>query len=106
MVENISVVYADGLAKVVLSGRLDAASAPALQERLKGLIGQKVEKLVFFAENLEYISSAGLRVIIFAKQKIGADSKVYLVGAQEAVLGVVRMSGLDNFMAIQREFVG
>ena len=101
MAENISVSCADGCAKVILSGRLDATNAPALQEELKKLIGEKIARLVFFANNLEYISSAGLRIIIFAKQKIGADSKVYFIGGQDAVVNVIRMSGLDNFMDIQ-----
>ena len=57
--------------------------------------------LVFFAGDLEYISSAGLRVIIFAKQKIGMDAQVYLIGAPEAILNVIKMSSLDNFMTIQ-----
>lgn len=106
MAENISVSCGEGCAKVILSGRLDATSAPALQEELKKLIGQPVSKLVFFAKDLEYISSAGLRVIIFAKQKIGAESKVYFIGGQDAVVNVIKMSGLDNFMAIQATFEG
>ena len=106
MAENISVACADGCAKITLTGRLDASSAPALQEELKKLIGQKINKLVFFANDLEYISSAGLRVIIFAKQKIGADAKVYFIGGQDAVVSVIKMSGLDNFMDIQPVFNG
>ena len=101
MESKFKVDLVDGVAKIVLSGRLDAASSPALQEELKKLIGQKISRLVFQAKDLEYISSAGLRVIIFAKQKIGVDAQVYLIGAQESVLNVVRMSGLDNFMTIQ-----
>lgn len=104
MTENISVTCEGGCAKVSLSGRLDATSAPELQEKLKELFGQKVEKLVFFANDLEYISSAGLRVIIFAKQKIGVDAKVYFIGGQDAVINVIKMSGLDNFMDIQSTF--
>ncbi len=57
-------------------------------------------KIVFYASGLEYISSAGLRVIIFAKQKIGAQADIYLAGAQEAVREVISMSGLDNFLTI------
>lgn len=101
MESKFSVIYKDGVAKIDLSGRLDATNAPALQEELKKLIGQPVSHMVFYAKDLEYIASAGLRIIIFAKQKIGVDAEVYLIEAQETVLGVVKMTGLDNFMIIQ-----
>ena len=101
MESKFQVNLVDGVAKIEFSGRLDAANSPALQEELKKLIGQTISRLVFYAKDLEYISSAGLRIIIFAKQKIGVDAQVYLIGAQEAVSNVVRMSGLDNFMTIQ-----
>lgn len=104
MEHKFSVTYKDGVAKIELSGRLDATNSPALQEELKKLIGQTVNRLVFFAKDLEYISSAGLRVIVFAKQKIGVDAQVYLIGAQEPVLNVIKMSGLDNFMVIQDKY--
>ena len=104
MESKCSVIYKDDVAKVELSGRLDATSSPALQEELKKLIGQTVKRLVFLAKDLEYISSAGLRVIIFAKQKIGADAQVYMIGANESVVNVVKMSGLDNFMTIQDDY--
>jgi len=45
-----------------------------------------------------------LRVIIFAKQKIGVDAQVYLIGAQEEVLNVIKMSGLDNFMVVSDSY--
>lgn len=101
MESKFSVTHNEGTAKIELSGRLDATNAPALQDELKKLIGQPVNRLVFYAKGLEYISSAGLRVIIFAKQKIGADAHIYLIAAAEAVLNVIKMSGLDNFMTIQ-----
>jgi len=104
MESKFSVRYEDGVAHVDLSGRLDATNAPALQEELKKLIGQPVRRLVFYAKDLEYMASAGLRVIIFAKQKIGADAQVYLIGAQEMVLDVIKMTGLDNFMVIQDRY--
>ena len=91
-------------AKITLAGKLDATNSSEFQEEIKKLIGQPVKNLVFLSKDLEYISSAGLRVIIFAKQKIGTDTKVYLVGAQESVLNVIKMSGLDNFMHIQETF--
>jgi len=104
METKFSVTFNEGVAKIELSGRLDATNAPLLQEELKKLIGQDVNRLVFFAKDLEYISSAGLRVIIFAKQKIGVDVQVYLIGAREEVLNVIKMSGLDNFMVISDSY--
>jgi len=104
MESKFSVTYEEGVANIDLSGRLDATNAPALQEELKKLIGQSVRRLVFYAKDLEYMASAGLRVIIFAKQKIGADAQVYLIGAQEMVLDVIQMTGLDNFMVIQDSY--
>ena len=90
--------------KVELCGRLDATNAEGLQSELKKFCGQRIAKLVFFANDLEYISSAGLRVIIFAKQKIGVDARLFLIGAQDAILAVVKMSGMDGFMSIQQTF--
>lgn len=104
MEPRFSVDLKDGVAKIELAGRLDATNAGQLQEEMKKLIGQDVNRLIFFAKDLEYISSAGLRVIIFAKQKIGVDVQVYLIGAQEAVSNVIKMSGLDNFMTIQEAY--
>ena len=60
--------------------------------------------MVFYAKDLEYISSAGIRVIVFAKQKVGGNSKLYLIGASETVLDVINMTGLANFMIIQDKF--
>lgn len=99
-----NVELTDAVARIVLAGKLDATNAGAFQEELKKLIGQEVNKIVFFAKDLEYIASAGLRVMIFAKQRIGANTQVYLVGGQDAVLDVVKMSGLDTFMIIQDSF--
>jgi anti-anti-sigma factor len=101
MESKYSLTLNEGIANIELVGRLDANNAGTLQEELKKLIGAEVKRLVFFAKDLEYISSAGLRVIIFAKQKVGAHADVYFIGGQEGVLGVIKMSGLDNFMFIQ-----
>jgi len=100
MDSKFTVTHKEEVLKVELQGRLDATNAEGLQSELKGFMGKKVSKLVFVAKDLEYISSAGLRVIIFAKQKVGVDAKLFLVAAPEAILNVIKMSGLDNFMTI------
>ena len=101
MESKISVTYEKSVDKVELTGHLDASNAPKLQEDLKKLIGKPVDKIVFFVKELEYISSAGLRVIIFAKQKLGAEARIFLIGATKEVADVIKMSGLDNFLTIR-----
>ncbi len=101
MESKFTVSSSDKRVKVELCGRLDASNAEGLQAELKQFAGKGITELVFIAKDLEYISSAGLRVIIFAKQKIGVDARVFLVGASAAILNVIKMSGLDNFMTIK-----
>ena len=106
MESKYAITCKDEVLKVELAGRLDATNAEGLQAELKGFTGQKVSKLIFFAKDLEYISSAGLSVIIFAKQKVGVDAHLFLVAAPEAILNVIKMSGLDHFMTILDTYTG
>lgn len=106
MESKINVVYLNNVAKIELTGRVDANNAPILAEELKKLAGQTLKQIVFSVKDLEYISSAGLRAIIFAKQKIGEEAQVYLIAAQPTVLEVIKMSGLDSFLIIQDSFNG
>jgi anti-anti-sigma factor len=96
-----TVTYKDEVIRLELTGHLDATNAEGVMAELKNLVGRKVVRLVFMAKDLEYISSAGLRVILFAKQRVGIDAQMFLIGAPDPVLNVIRMSGLDNFMTIQ-----
>lgn len=91
----------DGVVNVKLKGYLDATNASGLLEDMKQFIGTTVKKIIFDAAELEYIASAGLRVIIFTKQKIGYDCDVVLKSPQEAVVSVIEMSGLNNFVTIE-----
>ena len=94
------------ISKVKLHGHIDASIAPDLMNELKPMIDRKAEvkQLVFYADELEYIASAGLRAVVFAKQKLGANVKVYLVGASEEVIDVFKMTGFDKFLIIQDKF--
>jgi anti-anti-sigma factor len=88
-------------ATFTLSGRLDAVSAPGLADELKKLIGKQLQKVVFNSSNLDYLSSAGLRAIVFAKQKLGAEPEVIILKPKTDVLDVIKMAGFDSFLTIQ-----
>lgn len=83
----------NGIAKITLVGELDASVAPQFQERIKEAADAHAQKLVLLLQGLSYMSSAGLRALVFAKQKMGAGVKIYLIGAQEQVVEPIKQTG-------------
>ena len=78
----------DHVAKITLVGELDAATAPVLKVEVEKAAANKVKRLVLLAHDLEYMASAGLRVLLFSKQKMGVDVDIYVVGEQEYILSI------------------
>jgi len=93
------------IAKITLVGELDRQSAPLFQEQVeKAASTQEVEKLVLLMKDLEYMSSAGLRVLIIAKQKMGTAESIYIVGAPETILETLEKTGFDQSVFILDEY--
>jgi len=103
MAANYQPVISGATATITLSGKLDAVSAPGLAEELKKLIGKGLQKVIFSASDLVYLSSAGLRAIVFAKQKLGADPEVVILKPQPDVVAVIKMAGFDSFLSIREK---
>jgi anti-anti-sigma factor len=94
----------DVIAKITLSGELDAATAPAFRAVVEEAVGQDARRLVLLMNDLEYMASAGLRVLIFAKQKMEADADVYIVGAQKPVYETITMTGFHHGVIMLEEY--
>lgn len=86
---------ADGI--LALAGRLDAAQAPRLQQALDGLTGPST---LDFAR-LEYVSSAGLGVLLKTQKRLGAGGGLTLVNVSAHILDVFRYSGFDQIFRIE-----
>jgi anti-anti-sigma factor len=92
------------VAKIFLTGELDASSATAFKEEIEKLPVSDLKRLVLMMQDLEYMASAGLRVLIFAKQKM-TTVDLYVVGAQEMVLDTIEKTGFHHSVILQTEYV-
>jgi anti-anti-sigma factor len=92
------------IAKIALSGELDANSAPAFKTEVEKAAASQPKQLVLMMQDLDYMASAGLRVLIYAKQKMGSDVDIYVVGCQEMVADTLKKTGFDQSVFIVDEF--
>lgn len=93
-----------GSAIITLSGQLDAAAAPTFRERIEEAAQASPKRLVLRMEGLDYMASAGLRQLVFAKQKMGAGVTIHVVGAQPAVAETIELTGFQHSVVMQPEY--
>ncbi len=82
------------------TGRLDSASSVALEHAVLERLQSGGKRLVFDLSGVDYISSAGLRVILLAGKRLQPlEGRMVLCGLREEVRGVFEMSGFLNLFA-------
>jgi anti-anti-sigma factor len=101
---NATLETTDTTATIVLSGELDASTAPTFKEAVEKAAAAHVNRLVLMMQDLEYMASAGLRVLIFAKQKMGVNTDIYVVGAQEMVLDTLEKTGFIESVIVTDQY--
>ena len=94
----------NGIARITLSGELDASSAPEFRSAIEKVAAEKPRRLVLMLEGLEFMASAGLRVLIFAKQKLGGGTDIYVVGARPAIVETLEMTGFQHSVTMLPEY--
>ncbi len=94
----------NGIARINMSGELDASSAPEFKAEVETVAAEKPRRLVLMVEGLEYMASAGLRVLIFAKQKLGSSADIYVVGARPAIVETLEMTGFQHSVVMLPEY--
>ncbi len=98
---NITNRTEKGYLIIAVDGRLDAITAPVLEKECGNWIEQGNQKLIFDFAALEYISSAGLRVILATAKKVkGPGGSLALCSLTGLVEEVISVSGFDSFMPV------
>jgi anti-sigma B factor antagonist len=86
---------------IEVAGRLDTITAPALEKSIGESIGS-ADALILDLKGLEYISSAGLRVLLGAQKKMQKVGTMKLVGVCEEVMEVLEMTGFADILTIEK----
>ena len=85
---------------IKIIGRLDTTTAPALDKTINEDIGD-TKNLVLDVKGMEYISSAGLRVLLGAQKKMQKIGSMKVVNVCEAVMEVFEMTGFADILVIE-----
>ena len=85
---------------VALKGRLDTTTAPQLEAELKEALAG-VEELTFDLEALEYISSAGLRVLLSAQKAMNKQGSMKVTHPNEMIMEIFEVTGFSDILTIE-----
>ena len=85
---------------VALDGLLDTVTAPDLEKELKASL-DGVTALTFDFENLEYISSAGLRVLLLAQKTMNQQGTMKIRNVREVIMEIFEVTGFTDILTIE-----
>ena len=86
--------------KVNVSGRLDTATAPELEEVLNANI-EDCEELVIDLEGLDYMSSAGLRLLLSSQKKMAAKGGMKVTNVNDMIMEIFEITGFSDILTIE-----
>lgn len=87
-------------ASISLEGKLDTNSAHDFNDEVMPIL-DTVKKLVLDFENLEYISSAGLRVLLVVIKKMNETGSMKVIHVNESVMDILDMTGISDDLVIE-----
>ena len=85
---------------LIVSGRLDTQTAPELENELDAVL-PALKELIFDMTNLEYVSSAGLRVILKAQKAMNVQGSMKLTGVNDSIMEVFDITGFLDILTIE-----
>jgi|JI102314A2RNA_FD_contig_21_9656807_length_1019_multi_4_in_0_out_0_3 anti-anti-sigma factor len=103
MSTGINIQFEDdqGVSIFRLEGRVDAPSAPLLEKKLKEQISLGKTKLVLDFAKVDYLSSAGMRLLLSTTKKLKeGDGALHLCSVSEEVMEIIKMAGFERIIRI------
>ena len=97
---NINIGKENGATIIKIEGRLDTTTAPELEKAINGE-GDELKSLALDFKGVDYISSAGLRVLLTAQKKMNAQGYMELINVGETVMDVFEMTGFADILVIK-----
>ena len=97
---NINKQAENGKLVIALEGRLDTTTSPVLEVELKSSLDGVTELIMDF-EKLEYISSAGLRVLLSAQKVMNKQGSMKLIHVCDPVMEVFEVTGFSDILTIE-----
>ena len=97
---NISKKIENTKAVLTLEGRLDTVTAPEMETVIRESLSGLTELILDF-EKLEYISSAGLRVLLLAQKAMNRQGKMKLCRVNETIKEIFEVTGFSDILTIE-----
>lgn len=85
--------------EILLEGRLDTTTSPMLETELKQAL-DGITELTFNFEKLEYISSAGLRILLAAQKRMSKQGSMVVKNVNEVIAEVFEVTGFSDILTI------
>ena len=98
---NVTVEQANNKSILRLQGRLDATSVPLLEKKFNDIIDQNQRKFLVDFARVDYLSSAGLRLLLAISKKLRARGGLCaLCNMADEVLDIIKMAGFEKILQI------
>jgi anti-sigma B factor antagonist len=97
---NTSVAHRDGVSVVSVGGEIDLSTAPAFEEAIAGALDEHPPVLVIELSAVNFMASAGLRILAATHEKLGKAGQLAVVASHPAVSRPIELSGLDQLFSL------
>ncbi|MBD5521911.1 MAG: STAS domain-containing protein [Lachnospiraceae bacterium] len=91
----------NGVLTLALEGRLDTNTAPELEKEIGAELTENVQTLILDLKDLEYISSAGLRVLLASQKKMNKQGNMVVKNANDMIMDVFQVTGFIDILTIE-----